>query len=89
MGRSAGAGSPLWFMCPREREERWNWRSMGGHWPVGEHRITLTGRTRPYHTKSGSALGSRSTLTSREWNCSCGRTGWSNHSDLERMAAQS
>lgn len=47
------------------------------------HRITPTGRTRPYRTARYTTLGLRSTHTSREYQCSCGHTGWSNHCDLE------
>jgi hypothetical protein len=81
VGRSAGTGSPVWFMCWRERQ------TTGGTYMRGEHRVTLTGRQRPYR-KKGSALGSRSSYASREYTCSCGYTGWSNHIDLARLAGE-
>lgn len=72
--KTAGAGSPQLFLCARSR--RLNERG---------HIVTLTGRTKPYKPPSGSSLGARSTLTSREYECSCGHVGWSNHVALERM----
>ena len=80
MSMSAGAGSPLWFNCWRGRQ---NWRTKVRHKKM--YRITVTGNTRPYKPPYGSALGVRSTLTSREYHCACGHSGWSNHIDLERM----
>lgn len=80
MSRSAGAGSPVYFICTVARRE----------WPRGteEHRVTLTGRERPYHRKRYSAKGSRSSNVAREYKCSCGHVGWSNHKDLEDLAAK-
>lgn len=78
MGRSAGAGSPVWFHC-------WQARRYSGY-DRGGHRVELTGRTRPHRKKKGSAMGSRSVHTSYEYRCSCGHVGWSNHADLARMA---
>jgi hypothetical protein len=83
MGQSAGAGSPVWFMCYRERQSRGIRDYLPGGWV--RHRIKLTGRTRPYKPPKGSARGTRSTGLSREYECSCGHVGWSNHMDLERM----
>ena len=83
MSMSAGAGSPVWFVCWRGRQT-WKWEDKVRH--VRMFDITLTGRTRPYKPPKGSALGVRSTLTSREYRCECGHVGWSNHVDLERMA---
>lgn len=87
MSRSHGSGSPLFFHCPVKRRE------MHDHYyrphsclPPRRHKITLTGRTKPYKAKMRNALGLRSTATAREWVCECGRTGWSNHVDLERLA---
>lgn len=77
MGQSAGAGSPVWFRCHRER------RGEGL-----DHEITLTGRSRPSRGKRGSAQGTRSTARDREYTCSCGHTGWSNHIDLARKAGE-
>ncbi len=31
-------------------------------------------------------MGSRSTFVAREYRCSCGHVGWSNHTDLARAA---
>ena len=73
MGRGSGTGSPNWFRCGHER------KGLGA-----EHNITLTGRTKPYNPPR--SLGSRSTFTSYEYECSCGHVGWSNHIDLARMA---
>lgn len=77
MSRSAGTGSPVWFRCYADR------RGEGI-----DHVVTLTGRTRPYESKRRSAMGFRSTNTAREYECSCGHTGWSNHVDLERLAGK-
>lgn len=73
MGRSAGPGSPVWFRC-------WSDRSTvrGGV----DHRVTLTGRRRPYRSAKGHALGIRSDTIAREYRCTCGHVGWSNHLDL-------
>jgi hypothetical protein len=82
MGRSHGTGYPLHFKCTvaasivwhdwaREKRER------------AEHKVSLTGRTRP--TKHNGKGHPRKSWTTREWKCSCGATGWSSHTDLERM----
>lgn len=77
MSRSAGSGSPVWFRCAVDRSD----------YTTGmEHRIELTGRSRPYHPPR--VLGSRSTFRSREYRCSCGHVGWSNHRDLARLAGE-
>ena len=80
MGRSAGTGSPVWFRCFEDRST-----IRGGY---GEHRIELTGRSKPYHAKKGHTLGTRSTYKTREYRCSCGHVGWSNHVDLARLAGE-
>lgn len=77
MSRSAGTGSPVWFRCYADRRREGI-----------DHAVTLTGRTRPSR-RGRSPMGSRSTDTDREYTCSCGHTGWSNHVDLARMAAKS
>lgn len=77
MGRSAGTGSPVWFRCFRDRR--------GDYHPPGST-VELTGRERGYGSKRGSAMGSRSTHISREYRCSCGYVGWSNHVDLCDLA---
>lgn len=79
MGRASGAGSPIHFVCPVARRNR-DFTT----WDLPEgHVVTLTGRSKPYVPPR--AMGSRSTFTSREYVCSCGHTGWSNHVDLERL----
>ncbi len=79
MGRAAGAGSPVWFMCPTERVERYDAHFSHGRTAVGQHQIVRTGRSRPYRSKRGSALGQRSLDRSHEFRCSCGYHGWTNH----------
>lgn len=73
-----GTGSPLSFRCSRE--------AAGLHGKG--YGFELTGRTRPTRARRHSSLGSRSTLTDREYRCECGHVGWSNHEDLARMAAR-
>lgn len=91
MGLSAGPGPPVYFACPKERRERNEARWLGESLArVHErHRVVLTGRTRPYRSPHGSALGVRSTTTAREYRCSCGHVGWSNHVDLEWLEERS
>ncbi len=49
--------------------------------------VVLTGKTKPYPSQHYSALGVRSSRTSRQYECQrCGHVGWSNHTDLERAA---
>jgi hypothetical protein len=79
MGLSSGTGSPHFFHCPVARRNR-DYRTH--RLPKG-HIITLTGRTKP--RDRGGRVGDRSTLVVREYQCSCGHIGWSNHVDLERM----
>lgn len=73
MAKGSGTGSPNWFICYRGRKDR-------GH----NHRVKLTGKTKPYQPPR--SLGSRSTFTSYEYECECGYVGWSNHVDLARLA---
>jgi hypothetical protein len=54
-----------------------------------DSKVTLTGRQRKARFKRGSAPGTRSTFIEREYECSCGHVGWSNHIDLARMAGES
>ena len=82
MSRSAGAGSPVWFRCFMDRQ------TTRGTYHGPDSRITLTGRSKPYRAKKGHTLGSRSTYKTREYQCSCGYVGWSNHIDLARMAGE-
>lgn len=77
MGRSAGTGSPVWFRCYNDR------RGVGI-----DHTVRLTGRERPSPAKKGHTKGSRSSWFLREYACSCGHVGWSNHVDLARMAGK-
>lgn len=76
MSRSAGTGSPAWFTCTVDRQERF----------TRSHQVELTGRERPYQPKRGTAIGTRSTFVAREYRCTCGHVGWSNHVDLARLA---
>lgn len=73
MGRSAGTGSPVWFRCSRCRSTL----VRNTH-----SKVRLTGREKPMPERRGSTLGARSTRTLREYECSCGHIGWSNHMDL-------
>jgi hypothetical protein len=73
-GKGAGTGSPVFFFC-------WASRQVGDS--KQGHVVNLTGRERPYHRKRYSAKGSRSSDVSREYVCSCGHIGWSNHIDLD------
>jgi hypothetical protein len=75
VSKGHGTGSPVWFRCTRDR------RGEGI-----DHTVTLTGRSRPYHSKR--AMGSRSTDRAREYECSCGHVGWSNHIRLAEMAGE-
>lgn len=80
MGLSAGAGSPVFFMCSACRRRKPHFNSpLYRYFEPGE--VTLTGRTRPYRAGSH-ALGVRSDTVSREYKCSCGHVGWSNHRRL-------
>lgn len=78
MGRSAGTGSPIFFVCPAARRTR-NWRDP---YPPGHDRIVRTGRTKP-NNRSG-PKGLRSLHTLHEYRCECGHVGWTNHIDIER-----
>jgi hypothetical protein len=85
MSRSSGPGSPIYFMCHacrRARARSLDWRE----YKVGT--VKLTGRTRAYTSKGYTALGVRGDRVAREYKCSCGHVGWSNHNDLKRMEAQ-
>lgn len=83
MSRSAGPGSPIFFVCPVARSNRI------GTWGDGEiprypdgHGIALTGRTKARSPRG--VLGVRSTYVAREYRCECGHVGWSTHKDLEK-----
>ena len=80
MSRSSGGGSPLWFKCH-------GCRKAGRH--RTHHDIRLTGRKRSKKPNRGCALGVRSTVSQREYEClTCRHVGWSNHTDLARMAGE-
>ena len=79
MGRSAGAGHPLHFRCT----------ALARLWPrtnrdYDAHNHRLTGRTRA--TPANGHHHPRKSWVTFEWACSCGKTGWSSHKDLERLA---
>ena len=82
MGKGSGTGSPNFFQCGAYRRE--NYRTRRGLDYRREHTVKLTGRTKPYNPPR--ALGSRSTFTSYEYECTCGHVGWSNHIELAAMA---
>lgn len=84
MSRSAGTGSPLFFMC-REARRIWYTDVRRTNDERKAHRVKLTGRTRARRHSAGHAVGQRSHLVEREYECSCGHVGWSNHMDLARM----
>lgn len=81
-----GTGHPNWFMCPGERNDRSLARIFNDSKFIGTHIIGLTGNTRP--TKRDGHGHPRKSWTTRQWVCSCGRTGWSNHIDLEHKEAR-
>lgn len=85
MSMSAGAGSPLFFMCSVARKNKWRAELHHRDPRMGHRRIVRTGRSRPYRPPRGSALGLRSLLTAYEYKCECGHTGWSNHYDVKRL----
>jgi len=55
---------------------------------MGPHIVHLTGRVRPRRQKRYQTIGSRSDHFEREYVCSCGHVGWSNHLDLKAMAEE-
>jgi hypothetical protein len=71
VSRSFGTGSPVFFRCHSCRST-----IRGGI----DGEFVLTGRVRP--SRFSGPVGSRSTFVTREYTCSCGHTGWSNHIDL-------
>jgi hypothetical protein len=76
MGRSAGAGSPSYFLCSRGRR--------GSPLAWRDHQVVRTGATRPYLSARGSALGVRSLSVSHQYRCTCGHVGWTNHQGVLR-----
>lgn len=87
MSRSAGPGSPVSFMCNACRR-RICASSSDVRNATALNRggtVTLTGRERKYTPKAYTARGQRSDLVSREYKCSCGHVGWSNHVALRRL----
>lgn len=85
MSRSAGPGYPLYFMCSEARHIWWH-DIARTHRERAEHVVSLTGRSRP--TRRNGKGHPRKSWTTFEWQCSCGATGWSSHTDLERLAAR-
>lgn len=78
MGRSAGTGSPISFVCPKLRRA-----ALAEHRTrvmLDLHRVERTGRTQP-RAPAGS-LGTRNMLTAFEYRCGCGHVGWTTHSDI-------
>jgi hypothetical protein len=74
MGRSAGAGSPIFLKCSQCRK----------HWPPASHasrgELRRTGRERPRRAAQGSALGTRNLRRSYECECGiCKHVGWYSH----------
>lgn len=82
--KTAGAGQPLFFHCPKYRSARATEREAAYlAFMLRAHReITLTGRTRKVRKPNGQ----RMTKTAREYRCTCGHVGWSRHVDLERLS---
>lgn len=85
MSRSSGTGSPFRFRCHMARK---SWHAAHRLHPEALvrvlHEVTLTGRTRPYRNRYHAIVG-RSTVVAREYRCTCGHVGWSNHSDLSKQ----
>lgn len=79
MSRSAGPGSPIFFMCARLRKVYWRDRTDRLH---ANHRVVRTGRTRPAPRNPGHAVGVRSLMVEHEYRCSCGYVGWTRHIDI-------
>lgn len=70
---------PLWFKCPQQRKEDGDRsffarRGRYGVVPKKVHTIKRTGRSKP---NQSTRRGGRALDRSHEWNCSCGRKGWS------------
>jgi hypothetical protein len=86
-----GTGYPNYFECSKARRIYYGNRASRGEdvrrtvAERGQHAVTLTGRTRP--TKQDGKGHPRKSWTTREYECSCGHVGWSNHVDLERKEA--
>lgn len=86
-----GTGYPIFFECPNARKIYYGTRSSKGE-EVSRtmrarqaHVIKLTGRTKP--TPRNGKGHPRKSWTTFEYTCACGRTGWSSHRDLERLAS--
>ena len=79
MSRSAGTGSPIWFMC---RALRTDWRARKDRSDMERHQVRLTGRVKPNPSNRRNV---RVSDTLREYQCRCGYVGWSNHKDLEAL----
>lgn len=80
MGRSAGPGSPIQFLCAAQRRDRWRYRDRDGYVDTRyepTHDVVRTGRTKPRQQRG--AIGQRNMHTAHEYRCSCGHVGWSTH----------
>lgn len=81
-----GTGYDLEFACPVAKRNRDPYEPRGIRYaalPEG-HDITLTGSARP--TKRDGRGHPRKSWTTFHWSCTCGRSGWSSHIDLEEIA---
>lgn len=77
-------GSPNWFKCHNERREERVYDYIDKSLRP-DHRIRLTGRTRPNRSHSRSV---RVDNVEREYACTCGHVGWSRLKDLVRRATR-
>lgn len=77
-------GSPNWFRCHNERRERRAYDYIDKA-ITPQHKIRLTGRTRPNPSKSRSL---RVDDVEREYACTCGHVGWSRLNDVVRRATR-
>lgn len=76
-----GTGYDSWWACPGYKRLNWRTRTEADH---QLHQVTLTGKVRwPLHDGKGHP---RKSWLAFQWVCRCGRTGWSQHKDLENRA---
>jgi hypothetical protein len=80
VGRSFGAGSPLYFKCP----------VLAKVWPRDSidrdrHEWKPTGRFKPAKHNRGHGKGTRQEWFRIEYECKCGHIGWSTHMDMVRL----
>lgn len=87
----SGTGYPYHFECSKARLIYYGDRSSRGEDVArtsrerSAHVIALTGRSKPVPSGKGHP---RKSWRSREYKCSCGHVGWSNHKDLERLESR-